>query len=82
MAPLSVSTYNQRGFIMANQFQSLKNEYTDGGSKSMIEFTDAYVAADEYDDTFDGFLEYLYEIEGRLDTQTYKHLTEQIQTTP
>lgn len=61
---------------MLDKYQILKKEYLDGGSKAMIAFTDIYVAENEYDDSFTGFLDYLYEIEGRLDAFDHYRLTE------
>lgn len=63
---------------MAANYQTLKNEYVHGGSKSMIAFVDLYLAENEYDDSFAGFLAYLYEIEGRLTASEYNNLTERM----
>lgn len=61
---------------MVDKYQELKNEYIEGGSKAMIAFTDIYVAENEYDDSFAGFLDYLYECEGRFGVTEHDRLTE------
>lgn len=48
------------------RYKELKNEFNDGGSKSMIDFSDNYVPIGKYDDTFPDFLRYLYEVERRI----------------
>lgn len=53
--------------MTSNQtYRALRNEYDDGASKSMIQFTDTYVELGEYDDTFSDFLTYLHDVEKRL----------------
>lgn len=61
---------------MEDKYQKLKAEYIDGGSKSMIAFTDIYLPEIGYDDSFAGFLDYLYEDEGRLGVLEHDQLTE------
>lgn len=63
---------------MGSTYQKLMNEYMNGGSKSMIDFVDHYL--DEYDDSFKGFVTYLYDIEGRIGPEQYQDLIERIDT--
>ena len=59
---------------MENTYRKLMNEYVHGGSKSMIDFVDHYL--DEYDDSFKGFVTYLYDIEGRIEPEQYQDFIE------
>lgn len=64
---------------MLDIYHKLKNEYDDGASKSMIDFTDIYLESAGYDDTFTDFLTYLHVEEGRLSKYDYQHLMERAQ---
>lgn len=70
---------NKGELIMPDIYHKLKNEYDDGASKSMIDFTDIYLESVDYNDIFTDFLTYLHVEEGRLSEYDYQQLMERAQ---